>query len=346
MYSIEALAGLKMPQPEPPHGSSPLVRLKRIGRMLGLNTAYNSIWRRPIKELRALARDGGPLERRKTNAGHAAMREAAKTLPAMLPPDLDLGNRIHMLTGERFWYQSVYCVASLQLASEERVTPLFYSDGTLDNSARAHISRILPWAEFRDTALIDSQLDAILPCERFSSLRARRKDFILLRKLTDIHIFPEAWKLVLDSDMLFFRAPVEMLEWFRQPHSMHMLDIDDAYGYPVNYLQSLVGHPLPKRINSGLYGIESSRIDWSLLEYWCAQQLTDFGPSYLQEQGLTAMILAGEDVHALPEEEYVLMPTVREGRMRRAVMHHYVAHSKRSYFQCGWRAIDARLRSK
>src|SRR5262249_15894655 len=87
------------------------------------------------------------------------------------------------------------------------------------------------------------------------------------------------------------------------------------------------------------------RIDWTQVETWCARQLADFGPSYLQEQGLTAMLAAGRSVQVLPEADYVLMPAVREGRAQRAVMHHYVNHSKRSYFQYGWRTIDARIRA-
>jgi hypothetical protein len=323
---------------------SPLEPLKRIGRGLGLNKVYDAVWRNPIRDLCALALDGGPVERRRTEAGHVAMREAAATLPLLSAPLIDRGSRVHVLTGERFWHQSVYCIASLQMVSDERITPVFYSDGTLDDHVKASLHRILPWAEFVDASSVGALLDDVLPISRFPTLRARREEYVHLRKLTDIHIISDGWRLVLDSDLLFFRTPAAVIEWFGRPHPMCMQDVRDNYGYPLDYLQTLVGGQLPRRFNVGLYGLDSSIIDWPQVEFWCARQIADFGYSYLQEQGLTAMLMAGVDVHVLPETEYVLMPSVSEGRVRRAVMHHYVDRSKRSFFQYGWRAIDERIR--
>jgi hypothetical protein len=319
--------------------------LKYAGRKLGLNRLYDVVWRHPIRNLHSLARDGGPYERRKTNLGHEAMRGAASTLPTLVPPSTNNEDRVHILTGQRFWHQSVYCAASLQLVCDHQITPVFYSDGSLTEEVKVSLQRVLPWAEFKTTEAIDAQLDLVLPTSRFPSLRGRRQSYVHLRKLTDVHIFPSTWNLVLDSDLLFFRTPTAMLDWFRSPHPMCMADIKDNYGFPLDYLQSMVDGPLPKRFNVGLCGIDSRTVDWDRLEYWCARQMADFGPSYLQEQGLTAMLMAGKTVHTLAEQDYILMPRLKEGRSPRAVMHHYVDVSKRSYFQHGWRQIDARIRS-
>lgn len=332
--------------PATPAGRMPTVEpLKQLGRKVGLDRAYDFVWRHPVRGLRALARDGGPFERQRTEAGHFAMQAAARTLPQMTPPETDRGARVHILTGAKFWHQSVYCAASLQLVSEERITPVFYSDGKLDSSVRALLSRVLPWAEFVADEVVDAQLDAVLPMEKFPTLRSRRLDYVHLRKLTDIHAFPGQWRLILDSDLLFFRKPSALFAWYQRPDLMCMRDVQDNYGYPSDYLEQLAGSKLPSRFNVGLYGMDSSTIDWTKVETWCARQLTDFRPSYLQEQGLTAMLAAGQDVQVLPEEDYVLRPRVREGRAPQAVMHHYVDYSKRSYFQYGWRAIDARIRA-
>jgi hypothetical protein len=324
---------------------APLQRLKSIGRSMGLNRAFDALWRHPVSDLRAMSRDGGPLERRHTEIGHAAMREAAKTLPALTPPRVDRGSRVHLLTGSGFWHQSVYCVASLQIVSDEQLTPRFYGDGTLDHTVRGLIERVLPWAEFVDSQEVDSRLDKTLPRNRYPTLRARRESYVHLRKLTDIHVFTDNWKLVLDSDLLFYRRADALLEWYSAPEPMFMRDVVDNYGYPLDYLETMAGAPLPKRMNVGLYGLNSAAIDWDAVESWCMRQLEDYGPSYLQEQGLTAMIFAGQPARALPDYDYVLMPKVSEGKARRAIMHHYVAHSKRSYFQYGWREIDARIRA-
>jgi hypothetical protein len=272
------------------------------------------------------------------------MQQAAHALPPLLPPRQDHGDQVHILTGKRFWHQSVYCAASLQLVARSRITPVFYSDGSLTTDVQDRLLRVLPWAQFMPDEAIKARLDAILPTTRFPTLRKRREAYVHLRKLTDIHVAGPGWKMVLDSDMLFFREPTAMLEWFRTPRPVCMADITDNYGFPLEYLQSMVEGALPKRFNVGLYGMDSSGVDWQRLEWWCSRQLADFGPSYLQEQGLTAMLMAGKDVRTLSPEEYVLMPSIQEGRTPRAVMHHYVDVSKRSYFQHGWRIIDAKVR--
>lgn len=324
---------------------SPLDPLRQLGRRLGLGALYNAAWRRPAQALHALALDGGPIERRRTAAGHEAMRAAATRLPALAPPDHDLGAVAHMLTGAAFWHQSVYCIASLQLVADQRITPVFYSDGSLDAGVQNQIRAVLPWATFVAQADIEAQLEAILPPARFPSLRRRRLVYPHLRKLTDIHIFARSWKLVLDSDLLFFRTPDAMLDWFQAPCALYMMDVEDNYGYPLDYLADLAGAQLPDRVNVGVYGLDSSAIDWERVEDWCARQLRDFGPAYVQEQGLTAMLLAQSPARALPEHDYVLRPSLQEGRARGAVMHHYVAYSKRSYFQHAWRVIDERVRA-
>jgi hypothetical protein len=92
-------------------------------------------------------------------------------------------------------------------------------------------------------------------------------------------------------------------------------------------------------VNVGLYALYGPGIDWDRVEYWCRLQLELFGPNYLQEQALTALILTQGEVYPLPKSDYVVLPSLAEGRAPSAVLHHYVAHSKRSYFQHGWRHI-------
>jgi hypothetical protein len=61
------------------------------------------------------------------------------------------------------------------------------------------------------------------------------------------------------------------------------------------------------------------------------------GMHYYLEQALTAMLVAGGETLAAPARDYRVLPSLAEGRAPQAILHHYVAHSKRSYFQCGWR---------
>jgi len=50
-----------------------------------------------------------------------------------------------------------------------------------------------------------------------------------------------------------------------------------------------------------------------------------------------AMLLAGEECAVAPGADYVTKPCDSEARETHAVMHHYVANSKRWYFRRCWR---------
>ncbi|HXA13545.1 MAG TPA: glycosyl transferase family 2, partial [Opitutaceae bacterium] len=175
-------------------------------------------------------------------------------------------------------------------------------------------------------------------------LRERRAHYPNLRKLTDVHAGASGWRLVLDSDMLFFRRPDFILDWLASPtRPLHMVDVQDSYGYSRSLLESLAGAPLPPRVNVGLCGLRSDALDWEKIESWCRRLIEAEGTSYYLEQALVAMLLAGHDCAVAPAEDYLLLPSEDECRTPRAVMHHYVAQSKRGYFRHAWRAALDRL---
>jgi hypothetical protein len=139
--------------------------------------------------------------------------------------------------------------------------------------------------------------------------------------------------------MLFFRRPAALIDWFSHPRSIFMQDIRTMYGYPPDLMEELARGPVPAAVNVGLYALQGSSIDWELVEYWCREQIERKGPHYLQEQALTALLLGRTNPTPLPKTDYIVMPRLAEGRAPQAVLHHYVAASKRSYFQHGWRSI-------
>ncbi len=61
-----------------------------------------------------------------------------------------------------------------------------------------------------------------------------------------------AWRLVLDSDMLFFKKPLEMINNIDKGNVFFMSDYQDAYSYPVECLNSHFGIGIKAKINAGL----------------------------------------------------------------------------------------------
>jgi len=169
-------------------------------------------------------------------------------------------------------------------------------------------------------------------------LRERWAAYPNIRKLTDVHVGSRGWKLVLDSDMLFFRRPEFLLAWLAAPtRPLHLVDVQESYGYSRALMRSLAGRPIPPLVNVGITGLASGSLDWERLERWCRELIAAEGTSYYLEQALIAMLVAGQLCAVAPAADYIVLPTETECRNPRAVLHHYVADSKRWYFRETWK---------
>jgi hypothetical protein len=263
------------------------------------------------------------------------METAAHQLPSLTPtPNPD---RIYFLSGRQFWYQTCFCAYSLITRSGVYVRPVIYDDGSLTQADAAAIRRIFPDAEIIAAAATEAKLDRHLPIAQFPTLRSRRLAYFNLRKLTDIHVHSQGWKLVLDSDMLFFRQPDFLVNWLASPQQpCYMVDVETAYGYSDELMQRLAGVSIPEKINVGICGLQSESINWDELEYWCKTMIELEGTHYYQEQAIAAMLIARQPSAIAPASDYILMPSQAESKNPQGVMHHYVADSKPWYFRYGW----------
>ncbi len=294
-------------------------------------------WHQPLAYLHSLCLDGGPWQRARTHRGRHDMRAAASQLT---PPAPAYGQPlcVTLLTGARFWDMSVFCLVSLARASQRPLHPTILDDGTLPESAAETLLRLFPATIIESTATLNARLDELLPEKKFPVLRAHRQTFPLLRKLTDVFVGQTSWRLFLDSDLLFFQSPSELITWADQPtQPLHGRDLKNAYGYSLEILGELAGKPVPERVNTGTLGLLGTEIDWPRLENACATLLQKHGTNYFLEQALVAIHLVGRTCTVLPPERYILCPRPPESTACQAVMHHYVAESKRWYFQSNWR---------
>lgn len=305
-----------------------------------LGRALYHVWHRHYGPLRDLWLDGGPRQRQRTEAGRLEMLAAAHRLPPPAPSTGAAPLTVHLMTGAKYWHQTAFCLWSLARHTPRPVHPIILDDGSLTSRPRDLLLRLFPSTRFLAPADVTARLDSALPATRFPVLRARRAEFALLRKLTDVHAGLTGWRLFLDSDMLFFHQPDFLLAWLDDPNRpLRGEDVGNAYGYPLELLAELAGRPVAERVNTGTLGLRGDEIDWDRLEFWCRELQTRVGLHYYQEQALTALLLAGRDCAVPPSTDYVVLPRPPEALACRAVMHHYVAHSKRWYYQRNWRSV-------
>lgn len=315
------------------------MNLQATFRRLGLGKLALVLWHRPAGRFRDSIRHGGPWQERRTERGRREMEAAAHTLP-VLPTAAGPAVELHLLTGRRFWYQTAFCLWTFARHADRPLAPVIYDDGSLTGEFRAPLARLFPAARFVSLAETAARLEEHLPATRFPALRERWLNYPNIRKLTDPHLGRSGWKLVLDSDLLFFHRPSFLLDWLATPaRPLHAVDCETSYGYSRPLMNELAGAPVANLVNVGLTGLNSSEIDWERLEHWCHTLITRENASYYLEQALIAMLVAGRPCAIAPAADYVTLPEPPEARDCRAVMHHYVAHSKRWYFQRNWRQL-------
>lgn len=301
-------------------------------------TLYH-LWHRPLGMARESLRHGGPLAQLRTARGRSAMIAAAATLPAS-PARPGAPRPLHFLTGRRFAYQTAFCLHSLARRSGVSFAPEFYDDGSLDAPSRDLLLRIAPQGRIHDSATLRARLDEFLPVARFPSLRDRWERYPHIRKIIDVHLGREGWRLVLDSDLLFWREPRFLLDWLAAPdRPLHAVDCEENYGYPRLVLEKLAGLPVPRLVNVGLCALRSDAIDWEFLEHASASLIRAHGTSYYLEQALVALLVARASGHRAiaPAEDYVTYPSPAEIARPAAVMHHYVDLSRDAYHRHAWR---------
>jgi len=310
-------------------------------------------WRRrtldPLRRQAHRLRVWGPRAVLRLPAWQAQMEAAALELP---PPGAEGGEPLEVwfLTGRRFWYQTAFCAWTLACTTRRPLVLQLVDDGTLSPADEAALRRLFPRGLTRWRRELQPLIDALLPQERFPTLRARWNDYINIHKLIAVHLGqPPALRLVLDSDMLLLAPPQELLAWWdamgaataddQRRRPCLMVDCEESYGYSRGLMESLCGAPIPPLLNVGVCGLHSLLLDWEELEHWCRTLWEKEGSSYFLEQALVAMLAAREQPLVLPRERYITAPSRRQVRQGDGVLHHFVADSKPLYFGPSWRGL-------
>lgn len=302
-----------------------------------LQKLINLIYRFPRSKIKTYRRFGGYSNYLKMKKGQREMNEAVKLLPAS--PSYPDGLSLYFLTGKNYIHQTLFCISSLLKISKERYKFIIVDDGSFTSEINDTVSRKLPGAIIVNKAEIDRNVNRYLPADSYPLLNHKRKVYPHIKKLTDIHtISPDGWKVVLDSDMLFWNEPLEMVNWLKRPdRPIHMVDCDEAYGYSTELMHKICGNAIPELLNVGVIGLNSSTINWGALEKWISELEVNGGTSYYLEQALTAMLIGATPSLVLNKEQYKVNPDHYDFEKKNGVLHHYVDLSKAIYFKKAWK---------
>ncbi len=304
-----------------------------------LQQLINIFYRHPKSRLKIYKRFGGYFSYRAMLSNGKRMEQASWQLPPA--QSYKEGLPIYFLTGKKYLYQTLFCIRSLQKATAEKFHFIFVDDGSFDDAIIQRINIALPGAQIVTQSQIDENIRGKLPPNEYPVLRHKRLVYPHIKKLTDVHTMPgNAWKLVLDSDMLFWNEPVEMIKWLKSPVGfINMLDCVQSYGYSPTLMEELCGTKILQLLNVGVIGLNSELINWKNIEAWTKALEEKSGASYYLEQALTAMLIGNSPSTILPASEYIVNPNAADVINKRGMLHHYVDLSKAVYFKEAWKTF-------
>ncbi|MFA6246608.1 MAG: hypothetical protein WC615_06685 [Mucilaginibacter sp.] len=305
--------------------------------MKNIQLVINFLYRNPRSQLRMYKRFGGYFNYRRMMNGRRKMEErSTELLPVASHPK---GLPVYFLTGKKYLYQTLYCIQSLARSSSTQFRFTLVDDGSFDELLISRIKRQLPGARVITAEMIATNLKNAFFESEFPCLFNKRSVYPHIKKLTDVHTIPgDDWKLVLDSDMLFWQEPGQIISWLKHPQApLHMIDCAEAYGYSRESMEQLAGSPVKPLLNVGAIGLKSESVDWKKLESWIALLEESEGTSYYLEQALSAMLIGDADSVSLKAFDYIVNPGKEQIKLRTGILHHYVDLSKEGYFKYAWK---------
>ncbi len=244
----------------------------------------------------------------------------------------------HFLLGKRYLYEAALTVYSFSKATGHPIQAHLYDDGTLQQCHIEFLKNKIPDCHIVSIDSIENQLEQRLPESSYPILRSLRYAYPHIRKLTDIHSFDDSWKLVMDTDILFFRKPVQLIGAIRQNQWLHMVDCMPNYGIDASLLEGLTAHPVHPKVNVGICHLDSRLLDWEQIEFWCARLLAEHGFSYYLEQAITAAILSLHTATPL-DEQYIVYPDLHTARQAEVAAMHYVDKSRTFFYDFAWKQV-------
>lgn len=318
-------------------------------RQLGLGRlAYRWVFK-PAQQV-DLARQYGWKLMWDARRGDAMMRQAAEQLPPLASSShYRFDVPVCFLTGAGFIHQTLFCAHSFAHHLGGPFNLHVLSDGSLEAQHSATLRTLFPNCTVARAEESEQRVREALPPERFPVLHAHRRRFVLLRKLTDAMAGQRGYRLFFDSDMLFWKRPVELLDRGNAGDPFYMADtVDDGYTVPRAILRERFGVKVAAGVNSGLVGAHAERIDWELMERVCQFLLNSPGDQRLLEQTLWAVVLGAQSARPLTPETYRVvvdpaMWTAARAATPQPVLMHYAWHGRFPYTAKEWPRYLAEL---
>ncbi|BAY07244.1 hypothetical protein [Calothrix sp. NIES-2098] len=234
---------------------------------------------------------------------------------------IDLTCEIHVLTSANDWLNLVWALKTFYHFSQRRYALCIHDDGSLSHEHRQTLQYHFPSARIIDRQKADKNVLTLL--RSYPRCLEFRKTNHLSPKVFDFATYLQCDRLLLlDSDVLFFQSPTELLKRIENP-DYHLntvnADVESAYTVEPEVVKSHLGFDLAARVNSGLGLIHKRSLSFD----WIEEFLTlpnIIGHFWRIEQTIYALCSSRFGVELLPPAYDVHL----EGSINGSPSRHYV----------------------
>ncbi len=245
---------------------------------------------------------------------------------------------VHMLTCHKDIEMALWSLRTFACFAKLSPPVFIHDDGTLTTSDINSFHKYVPRVTVIRRSEAEPRLEEWLKDYPHCRKTRMNLDLPLAIKLFDPWVYaPYDAILLLDSDMLFFRRPEELLLNLRQNRPCFNADYQDSYSAPITELRHSMGMDIMPEINSGLLAMTRDNYDLDLIE----RSLESFPPTnQFYEQTAYALLLSKSNAERLGDAHQIS----RQPITARTVSHHFVSDGSRLHFwtKGAWRLIRQR----
>jgi hypothetical protein len=239
---------------------------------------------------------------------------------------------IHVLTSASDWLNLLWALKSFYYYSQRDYALCIHDDGSLTSEHQTILKHHFPQARLIDRPQADEYVLGLLK-DYPRCLEFRRTNKLSL-KVFDFAAYLESDRmLLLDSDVLFFAEPIELLQRIEDPeYLLNSVNGDVASAYTVDpqVVQEKLGFEMIDRFNSGLGLIHQASLNLDWLEKFLT--LPDIiGYFWRIEQTLYALCSSQFGAELLPSAYTVHL----EGGIEDLPCRHYVGKIRHLMYREG-----------
>lgn len=249
---------------------------------------------------------------------------------------------VHVLTGEKDWQLCAWMLASFFHYTEQTWNVVIHDDGTLTEDIRRELGSLFQKARIIPRTQADATLDKILQPLPFAY--EYRGMHPLALKIFDMAYYCDGDRfIVLDSDVLFFNYPREIMDWAGNGARECWFNEDVADANLISASEALddLDVKLWPRVNSGLCLITKEAMDLEFCDRALGETSILKGDLWRVEQTLFALCASRFGKGGLLPKTYEV--SLGRHSSEECVARHYVGAVRDRFFGEGLKRLATAL---